>query len=233
MPLPTLSIIIPVLNEATALPLLLENLLPLYRSTDVDIVVVDGGSSDGSPLVAELAGFCVLSSEPGRACQTNAGAAVATGDILLFLHADTLLPPGADQLIRQALQRTGRVWGRFDVWISGDAPALRLISLFVNLRSRVTGIATGDQAMFVHRDAFVAVGGFPPQPLMEDIELSRRLRTLSRPACGKLGHPYLMSLCQEEVWVSQIAPDCVFPDSALRLGSVPDRSSARRIAGRR
>jgi rSAM/selenodomain-associated transferase 2 len=103
--------------------------------------------------------------------------------VLLFLHADTQLPADADVLIREALAGGSRVWGRFDVAITGRPAMLKLIAALMNLRSRRTGIATGDQAMFMTRAAFEAVGGFPAQPLMEDIEMSRRLLKLSRPAC--------------------------------------------------
>jgi len=177
-----LSIIIPVLNEAQALPCLLESLLPLRRSA-VEVIIVDGGSGDGTAAIAESAGFCLLRSAPGRARQMNAGAMAATGDVLLFLHADTVLPADAGQLIIGALQQTHRCWGRFDVRIHGRPWMLRLVATLMNRRSRLTGIATGDQAMFMTREAFESVGGFPQQPLMEDIELSRRLLTVSRPAC--------------------------------------------------
>jgi rSAM/selenodomain-associated transferase 2 len=112
----------------------------------------------------------------------NAGAAVAQGEILLFLHADTILPANAGQAITEAINQ-GAVWGRFDVCIAGNSAWFPLIATLMNLRSRLTGIATGDQAMFVRRDVFAAVGGFPVQPLMEDVELSRRLLRRSRPAC--------------------------------------------------
>jgi rSAM/selenodomain-associated transferase 2 len=113
----------------------------------------------------------------------NAGAARASGQVLLFLHADTCLPPAADQLIVDGLQRNGRGWGRFDIAIAGRHRMLGVVAAMMNLRSRLTGIATGDQAIFVSRDAFAACGGYPDIPLMEDIALSRRLRRASRPLC--------------------------------------------------
>jgi len=181
-----LSIIIPVLNEAEGLPGLLGQLASLC-GCDTEVIVVDGGSEDDSRQAASRAGVQVICSERGRARQMNAGAAVARGDVLLFLHADTALPFSAKQAIETALLRGGRVheyaWGRFDVTIAGRSSMLPVVGSLMNLRSRLTGIATGDQAMFVTRCAFKSVGGFPDQPLMEDVELSRRLLVLSRPIC--------------------------------------------------
>lgn len=177
-----LSIIVPVLNEALALPALLERLLPLTRH-GCEVLFVDGGSTDDSVAMIECAGFTVVNSPRGRARQMNAGAARANGQILLFLHADTELPVGAVDCVHQALSSGLHRWGRFDVCITGRHRMLRIVSHMMNLRSRWTGIATGDQAMFVARADFDAVGRFPDQPLMEDIELSKRLRSLSRPAC--------------------------------------------------
>lgn len=176
------SIIVPMLNEAPGLPGLLARLTELERQ-GCEILIVDGGSDDGSVSLAERAGFRVLASQKGRARQMNLGAAQATGDVLLFLHADTLLPEDALTTLRQNMQKTAAVWGRFDVLIDGAHPMLRVIATLMNHRSRWTGIATGDQAIFVTRKAFNAVGGYPDQPLMEDIELSNRLRALARPAC--------------------------------------------------
>lgn len=177
-----LSIIVPVLNEALALPALLERLLPLTRH-GCEVLFVDGGSTDDSVAMIECAGFAVVNSPRGRARQMNAGAARAYGQILLFLHADTELPLGAVDCVNQALSSGLHRWGRFDVCITGRHWMLRIVGHMMNLRSRWTGIATGDQAMFVTRADFDAVGRFPDQPLMEDIELSKRLRSLSRPAC--------------------------------------------------
>jgi rSAM/selenodomain-associated transferase 2 len=180
-----LTIVMPVLDEA---PSLAASLAPLQalRARGATLIVVDGGSQDGSATVAEPFADAVIPAPRGRARQMNAGvaatAAPGLADVLLFLHADTALPTTADALVAQALQT--RRWGRFDVRIEGRSPALRVVAALMNLRSRCTGIATGDQAIFVRRDAFVAVGGFPDQPLMEDIELSARLkRRFGRPAC--------------------------------------------------
>jgi len=177
-----LSIVMPVLDEAAHLPERLTELAGL-RARGVELVIVDGGSRDGTVTLARATGLAPISTAAGRAHQMNAGAAHARGDVLLFLHADTRLPPHADALVRQALADGRHVWGRFDVAIEARAPILRIVAAMMNLRSRATGIATGDQAIFVTRAAFDAVGGFPEQPLMEDIELSKRLKRLSAPAC--------------------------------------------------
>jgi rSAM/selenodomain-associated transferase 2 len=172
-----LSIVIPTLNEAAGLPAALAALAPL-RARGHEIVVADGGSRDGT---AELArGRCdlVICVSPGRAAQMNAGARAAHGDTLVFLHADTSLPKLADEAIFRALESSP--WGRFDVRIAGRHPLLKCIAGAMNLRSRLTGIATGDQAIFVRRASF---SGFPEIPLMEDIAFSKLMRRRARPAC--------------------------------------------------
>ena len=178
---PFLSIVIPVLDEAAGIQALLASLAPL-RARGAELIVVDGGSSDATPALAAPLADLLLVAARGRARQMNAGAARAQGQALLFLHADTTLPPGADRLVQQALAGAA-VWGRFDVHISGRPLMLRVVAALMNCRSRWTGIATGDQAMFVRRDLFMQVGGFADQPLMEDIALSRRLRAIAAPAC--------------------------------------------------
>ncbi|WP_346837106.1 TIGR04283 family arsenosugar biosynthesis glycosyltransferase [Microbulbifer sp. SAOS-129_SWC] len=177
-----LSIVIPLLNERTQLPRLLEHLQPLRKRPDCEIILVDGGSEDGSAELAAAAGFRVLSAPRGRGIQMNAGAAAAVGETLLFLHADTRLPDAAPQRVASALAQ-GADWGRFDLQIGGDSFWFPLISALINWRSCLTGIATGDQAIFVRRTLFEQLGGFPPQPVMEDIEFSKRLRRHQRPAC--------------------------------------------------
>jgi rSAM/selenodomain-associated transferase 2 len=176
-----LSIVVPVLDEASGIVATLSALAPL-RARGCEVIVVDGGSRDGTPALAAPHADRIEAGPRGRARQMNAGAARAHGAALLFLHADTRLPEDADRLIAHALDG-GATWGRFDVVIAGRAAMLRVVAAMMNLRSRLTGIATGDQAMFVRRDAFERLGGFPDQPLMEDVELSRRLRVGSRPAC--------------------------------------------------
>ncbi len=179
--MPPLSIVIPALNEAACIEATLRALQPL-RARGVELVLADGGSGDGTAALAAPWVDAVIVAPRGRALQMNAGAARARSGRLLFLHADTALPPKADRLVGQALA-AGACWGRFDVHIEGRPRLLRLVAALMNLRSRISGIATGDQALFVTRAAFERVGGFPAQPLMEDVELSRRLKALGRPAC--------------------------------------------------
>jgi rSAM/selenodomain-associated transferase 2 len=176
----SLSIVIPVLNEANGIAELLARLAVL-REEGAQVIVVDGGSVDGTPNIAVPLADLVLISPKGRAMQMNAGAAVATGDALLFLHADTVLPEDAMQAIDAGLR--DRAWGRFDVALDGRHPILPVIAAMMNLRSRLTGIATGDQAIFMRRVVFEALGGFRPMPLMEDIEFCGRARRLGAPAC--------------------------------------------------
>ncbi len=163
------------------LPGLLDALASLRRSGH-ELIVVDGGSRDGSLELARNGADHVLASARGRARQMNAGAAIATGDVLLFVHADTRLPADAIEAIAAAVAR-GAAWGRFDVRIVGRHYLLPLIAAAMNLRSRLTGIATGDQAIFAQRKIFTPAGGFPEIALMEDIALSRRLKRFGRPAC--------------------------------------------------
>jgi rSAM/selenodomain-associated transferase 2 len=175
----TLSIVVPVLDEADGIAAHLAALAPL-RANGAEVIVVDGGSADETRERAEPLADRVVVAPRGRASQMNAGAALATGDVLLFLHADTRLPTGADRLIATAVAGCCG-WGRFDVAIEGRHPLLPLVAGLMNARSRATGIATGDQAIFVTREAFRAVRGFPDIPLMEDIALSRALKRVSPP----------------------------------------------------
>lgn len=175
-----LSIVMPTLDEAEAIVATLSSLQAL-RAEGHEVIVSDGGSTDDTVAQAEGLADRVLIGAPGRARQMNAGAAVARGDVLLFLHADTRLPEDAADAIRAAVPCG--LWGRFDVDITGRSRMLRVVAALMNLRSRLTGIATGDQAIFVSHGAFAAVGGYPEQPLMEDIELSRRLKKIGAPAC--------------------------------------------------
>jgi len=176
-----LSIIIPTLDEAATIEALLAQLSP-WNAQGVELLVVDGGSLDETVSRASSLASRVIVSEAGRARQMNTGARQARAGHLLFLHADTRLPRDADRLIASALS-SEHCWGRFDVRLEGRHPLLPIIAWAMNLRSRLTGIATGDQAIFMTREAFAAAGGFPDQPLMEDIEMSRRLKHQSSPSC--------------------------------------------------
>jgi rSAM/selenodomain-associated transferase 2 len=179
---PSLSLVIPVLDEAGRLPVLLARLEPLRDRAEV--IVVDGGSADGTADVARAARWVrVLAAPAGRARQMNAGAAAAAGDVLLFLHADTILPRSALEDIRGALADPRVVGGRFDVRLDGRRPIYRVVETLMNLRSRWTGIWTGDQAIFVRRTAFERLGGYPDIPLMEDVEFTRRLKRAGPGAC--------------------------------------------------
>jgi len=179
-----LSIVMPVLNEADGIQEALGALAPL-RARGVEIVVADGGSSDATVALARPLADVVIAAPRGRGMQMNAGVAACHGDVLLFLHADTRLPPDADVLIRNGFARSGytsgRFWGRFDVRIAGAHPLFPMIAAAMNLRSRVTGIATGDQAIFMSRSAFRP--GFPDIALMEDIAMTKRLKRIGRPLC--------------------------------------------------
>ncbi len=172
-----LSIVVPALNEAQVIRAALRALAPLRRRGH-EVIVVDGGSTDGTPELAQ--GLCdrVATAAPGRARQMNTGAALASGAALVFLHADTRLPEAADEMIAGALRAS--LWGRFDVTIEGRHPLLKPVAWAMNLRSRLTGIATGDQAIFVRRAAFA---GFEEIPLMEDVAFSKAMRRRAAPAC--------------------------------------------------
>lgn len=178
----TLSIIIPCLNEAGGIVAALERLQPLRRR-GVEVIVVDGGSRDGSVALAAPLADRVLTAPRGRASQMNAGAAVAHGELLLFLHADCALPADGDRLIADGLRAGGKRWGRFDIRLAGAHPLLKIVAFMMNWRSRLTGIATGDQGIFVTRGLFADAGGFPAIPLMEDIALSKSLKTFGAPLC--------------------------------------------------
>jgi rSAM/selenodomain-associated transferase 2 len=179
------AIIMPVLNEAGARATVFEQhlqQLQSYRGGGNKLIIVDGGSNDNTFELAQRYADRVVQCDRGRAVQMNAGARHADADILLFLHADTLLPSHALEAVIHKISE-GHHWGRFNVRLSGDHFMFRIIESMMNLRSCITGIATGDQAVFVRRETFESVGGYPQQPLMEDVELSKRLRGLGWPAC--------------------------------------------------
>lgn len=177
-----LSIVVPALNEAGQIAALLECLQPL-RAQGHEVLVVDGGSDDGTAETARPLCERVLVAARGRARQMNAGAQAACGDVLWFLHADTRVGAQAIGALMAALAQPCRRWGRFDVRLSGTHLLLRPVESLMNLRSRLTGIATGDQGIFVRRALFDRVGGFPDIPLMEDIALSGMLKRAARPVC--------------------------------------------------
>lgn len=183
----TVSVVIPTLNEAGTLPVTLAHTLTLGFE---EVVVVDGGSGDGTAdLVrawspgAAAGELVLLHSPPGRARQMNAGAAASRGDVLLFLHADTRLPEEARTAIQRALAAPDCVGGRFDLRFDRSRAVGRMVSRMMNLRSRLSGIATGDQAIFVRRAVFEQMGGFSDIPLMEDVDFTRRLKRRGRTAC--------------------------------------------------
>jgi len=188
-----LSIIIPILNEADNLTKLVAHIIRL-NPTPQQVILVDGGSVDDSVTVAkemlkstEIAqsaiDWHIIESTVGRAQQMNAGAMLATGDMLLFLHADTELPADAIDSVQQAIAQYD--WGRFDVRLDSHEPLLKIVGFMINQRSRLMGIATGDQAIFIKKSLFGRMHGYPDQPLMEDIELCKRLKKIARPACLK------------------------------------------------
>ncbi|MDQ6982476.1 MAG: TIGR04283 family arsenosugar biosynthesis glycosyltransferase [Mariprofundus sp.] len=176
----SIAIIVPVFNEATVLP----ELIGRMQSVDTDtLIVVDGGSRDDSHRLLENSGIRWCQSEPGRAAQMNAGAEESTNDILLFIHADTIINSSNISAMCEAMEDGSYAGGRFDLCLSGNAVAFRIIEWLINVRSRLTGISTGDQCQFVRRSVFEQMGGFPDQPLMEDVEFSKRLKRHGRVAC--------------------------------------------------
>ncbi len=178
-----ISIIIPVLNEAGQIIDTLKS-LEHYRQQGHEVIIVDGGSSDGTLAVAEPFVDTTLSCKAGRAVQMNQGIAAAKGDVLLFLHADTQLPADAISSMIAVIE-DGYFWGRFNVRLSGNHLMFRLIERLMNLRSCITGVATGDQAIFVSRESIDIIGDYPQLPLMEDVVFSKKLRSLGWPACIK------------------------------------------------
>lgn len=177
-----LSFIIPVLNEAENIQ---QILLPMLaqRNNGHEVIIVDGGSHDNTVALSRPLADRVIESQKGRSKQMNAGAAEATGEVLVFLHADTCLPDFATNIIEAGLKNPKGLWGRFDVELSGSKSILKVIGQIMNLRSRWTGIATGDQCIFVRRETFERINGFPELSLMEDIAISKQLKKLARPVC--------------------------------------------------
>jgi len=227
----SLSIIIPCLDEGRGIAGTLEALQPL-RQRGTEVIVVDGGSRDDTLAIAQPLVDAAFAAPRGRAAQMNAGAARARGGILLFLHADCLLPEAADGLIIDGLNRSRKNWGRFDVRIDGRHPLLRMVETLMNLRSRATGIATGDQGLFVTRSLFEAAGGFLDIALMEDIALSGRLKRFGAPL--NLRHRITTS---GRRWEQHGVLRTVFLMWRLRLaywlGADPDKLALRYAAHKR
>ena len=177
-----ISIVIPTLNEAKDIQKTLALLQPL-RERGHEIIISDGGSTDNTTKLAASLADKIISSAKSRASQMNTGAKKASGDILWFLHADTFIPENSDIIIRNHLQNSNKVWGRFNIRLSGQHFLFRIIERMVNLRSKLTGIATGDQGIFIRQEYFKKLNGFSEIPLMEDIEISTRLKSFSSPIC--------------------------------------------------
>ena len=199
----SLSIIIPVLNEAEALPSLLESLQPL-RAAGVEVIVSDGGSSDDSRAIADPLTDLILEGAIGRSAQMNAAAMVARGDWLLFLHADSVLPAISAQTFIQSLIGCQAPWGWFRVLIAGRHPGLLLTAWLMNRRSKWTSIATGDQGLFVRSSLFRSCEGFPEQLLMEDIALCRRLKRLAQPEVLQLTLTTSGRRWEQQGWLSTV-----------------------------
>ena len=214
----------PSLDEADGIEAALEALRPL-RERGHEVIVADGGSRDGTPRLAARGADRVLAAPRGRARQMNAGAAAASGRVLVFLHADTTLPPDADRAVSEALGgRPG--WGSFGVRLSGPHPAFRVIERMITLRSRLSGIATGDQAIFVARDLFFTAGGFADVALLEDVELCRRLRRVVRPVRPRA--PVVTSSRRWEAGgVARTTALMWWLRGAYALGADPDRLARR------
>jgi len=171
-----ISVIIPVLNEVASIQKCLEQ---FHQEDLIDVVVVDGGSTDGTPdvVASSMIGQCVLSPKPGRAAQMNFGAEKAVGDVFLFLHADTFLPPNGLALIREVVAKQNVVGGRFELGLAETRLGFRLIAYLSTLRSKFLGITYGDQGIFVRRDIFQAVGGYPALELFEDSEFCNAVKS--------------------------------------------------------
>ncbi len=179
-----LSIIIPCLNEEANIEATLKPLQTL-RERGHEIILGDASSTDNTVTLATSLCDKIISCEKGRAAQMNAGANEATGDILCFIHADTLCPENLDRIIIHELKTTHYLWGHFNIKLSSSKPVFRLIESLINIRSCITGIASGDQGIFIYRHIFKRLSGYSPIPLMEDIEISRRLKKISKPVCIK------------------------------------------------
>ncbi|AZZ95444.1 glycosyltransferase [Hahella sp. KA22] len=226
------SVIIPTLNEAESISAFLRVLQPL-REAGWELILSDGGSRDETVSLAEPRVDKIIVSTPGRATQMNNGAESASGEVLLFLHADTQLPQDAIAQLT-AFVASNADWGRFDVALSGRRFMFRVVETLINLRSRITSVATGDQAIFIRRSVFQRLGGYARIPLMEDVEICKRLRSLSPPYCirarvitssrrwesrGVWKTIFLMWRLRFEYWLG-VAPDKLFRRYYGRPGNV-------------
>ncbi|KHF24760.1 TIGR04283 family arsenosugar biosynthesis glycosyltransferase [Solemya velum gill symbiont] len=182
--MPAISIIIPALNEAETIEQTL-SCLQMMRGRNCEVILVDGGSNDATMDLAGPLADRILTCEKGRANQLEHGVKHSTAPLIWFLHADTRVPENTDEVIEIALEKQDATWGRFNVRLDGRHPLFRIIEKMMNYRSCITGICTGDQGIFVRRDTLEAIGGVPRQALMEDIELSKRLKTTASPLCMK------------------------------------------------
>jgi rSAM/selenodomain-associated transferase 2 len=179
---PVLSIIVPVHNQARSIGAIL-HALKSFRDRGAEIIVVDGGSNDDTAMLARPLADQVIRSPRGLGLQMNEGAKVANGFIFLFLRPETKLPPDADTQVMYGRSRDTSVWGRFDLRLAGRHMMLPLAARYLNWRSRMSGIASGEQAIFVQREAFFRIGGFRHMPVMEDVDLCQRLKAISPPIC--------------------------------------------------
>lgn len=177
-----ISIIIPVLNEEQSINALLQQ-LQIYRQQGHEVIVVDGGSVDETISISKPLADKVITSDSGRARQMNKGVAESTNEVLWFLHADTSIPENVIEIIQSSLVKND--WGRFNVKLSGSHFLFRIIEKMINIRSCFSGVATGDQGIFVRRKIFESVGGYSEVPLMEDVALSKKLKNISQTACIK------------------------------------------------
>ncbi len=177
-----ISVIIPTFNESKNITATLKQLQAL-RKNGHKVLLADGGSTDNTIALAAPFVDEIIISEKGRATQMNSAAVKTQSDVLWFLHADTLVPENSDTIICRHLENTRKVWGRFNIQLSGQNFLFRVIENMINLRSKLTGIATGDQGIFIQQDIFKKLNGFSEIPLMEDIEITKRLKKISSPVC--------------------------------------------------
>jgi rSAM/selenodomain-associated transferase 2 len=222
---PILSIIVPVRNHARTIGAVLHALKP-FRDRNAEIVVVDGGSTDDTAMLARPLADQVIRSPQGLARQMNEGAKVANGFIFLFLRPETVLPLDADTQVMYGRSRDTSVWGRFDLRIQGRHMLLPLVARYLNWRSRASGIATSDQAIFVQRETFFRIGGFKPMPVMADVELCQRLKAISPPICVNSrvtvpGEPY----DRDGIWKTLRAMTAM--RWRYRMGAKPDDLAKR------